>query len=107
LYTARGSKPGSFEVYVRSIPGPGGRHQISENGGTEPRWAGKTSSEILYRNRGSLWSATIATAPEFTVVRRDSLFAMNVPTNQNLAGAAMYDVSPEGNNIVTYWFTGE
>ena len=61
----------------------------------------------MYRNRGSLWSATITTSPEFTVVRRDSLFAMNVPTNQSLAGAAMYDVSRDGKSFVMPWFMGE
>lgn len=105
-YTSRGSGPGTLEVYVRPIPGPGGRHQISDNGGTEPRW-GATSGEMVYRHRGSLWSATITTSPEFAVVRRDSLFAMNVPTNQNLAGLAMYDVSRDGKNFVMPWFTGE
>ena len=30
---------GRDEVYVRPYPGPGGRRQISPNGGTEPLWA--------------------------------------------------------------------
>jgi Tol biopolymer transport system component/tRNA A-37 threonylcarbamoyl transferase component Bud32 len=100
----RGSEAGPQEVYVQALPGPGGRRQISTGGGTEPAW-GATSAELFYRNQGALWSATLVTAPEFTVVRRDSLFAMNVPAGDN--GSTMYDVSPDGKSFAMPWFVGE
>jgi Tol biopolymer transport system component len=31
---------GRREIYVASFPGPGGKWQVSQNGGTEPRWRG-------------------------------------------------------------------
>src|SRR6185369_17264058 len=83
----RNSDAGVQEVYVQALPGPGGRRQISTAGGTEPVW-GATSEELFYRNQGALWSAKIATTPQFTVLRRDSLFAMNVRAG---AAASMYD----------------
>jgi serine/threonine protein kinase len=38
---------GRFEIYVRPFPGPGGKFQISSNGGVQPRW-NKNGKEIFY-----------------------------------------------------------
>jgi tRNA A-37 threonylcarbamoyl transferase component Bud32 len=102
-YSLRGSAAAATEIYVQPLPGPGGRHKISADGGTEPVW-GATSTELFFRKRGWLWSATIATSPEFTVIRRDSLFAMNAPVADF---AAMYDVARDGNSFLMPWFKGE
>jgi serine/threonine-protein kinase len=44
---------GRFEVYVRRFPGPGGRWQVSANGGFEPHWS-KDGRAIYYRQRHEL-----------------------------------------------------
>jgi serine/threonine-protein kinase len=41
-YTA-GSSPSTAEVFIRPFPGPGGRRQISVEGGTNPAWSSKRS----------------------------------------------------------------
>ena len=38
---------GTFEVYVRPFPGPGGKWQISANGGMTPRWSAN-GKELFY-----------------------------------------------------------
>ena len=38
---------GRLEVYVASFPEPGGRWQVSRDGGTEPRWRGD-GKELFY-----------------------------------------------------------
>jgi serine/threonine-protein kinase len=91
------------EIFVQALPGPGVDHRVSMEGGTEPMW-GATSSELFFRNRGQLWSATLATSPTFAVVRRDSMFAMNAATS---TGPTIFDVSPDGNSFVFAQFTGE
>ncbi len=103
-YASRGTSPGSTEVFVRAIPGPGGRYQVTTDGGHEPRW-GASSNELLFRNRGWLWSATLITSPAFEIVKRDSLFAMNVPENQSRR--PNYDVSHDGKYFVMPWFMRE
>ena len=38
---------GREEVYVQPYPGPGGREQISVDGGSEPAWS-KSGKELFY-----------------------------------------------------------
>jgi serine/threonine-protein kinase len=87
---------GRVEVYVRPVPGPGGVHQISTDGGTEPLW-GPGGREVIYRANGRVLSATLATSPEFTVVRRDTLFRDSYTAG---AAYAAYDLSPDGKRFV-------
>ncbi|MCW8985706.1 MAG: hypothetical protein OQK55_10210, partial [Thermoanaerobaculales bacterium] len=41
------NESGDMEIYVTQFPGPGGKWQVSTNGGTEPRWSAD-GSEIFY-----------------------------------------------------------
>jgi serine/threonine protein kinase len=41
------NESGRFEIYVQPFPGPGGKFQISSNGGVQPRW-NKNGKEIFY-----------------------------------------------------------
>jgi serine/threonine-protein kinase len=43
-----GSESGSYEVYVRPFPGPGGKWQISTGGGVLPKWS-RNARELFYR----------------------------------------------------------
>ncbi len=43
----RSNESGRFEVYVRPFPGPGGKWQVSTEGGDFPRWSPK-SNELFY-----------------------------------------------------------
>jgi Tol biopolymer transport system component len=91
------NQSGRMEVYVRAIPpGPPGLHQISTDGGFEPMW-GRGGRELFFRTGAKLLSATLATSPEFVVVRRDTLFedAFRLGTNYG-----NYDVSPDGKSFV-------
>ena len=40
---------GRFEIYVQPYPGPGGKWQISTEGGTEPVW-NPNGRELFYRS---------------------------------------------------------
>jgi Tol biopolymer transport system component len=42
------SESGSYEVYVRPFPGPGGKWQISTEGGYMPKWS-RNGKELFYR----------------------------------------------------------
>ncbi len=46
---------GINEVYVRPFPGPGGKWQISTNGGAAPRWSGD-GKEVYY----NVWNRTMS-----------------------------------------------
>ncbi len=47
-----GSESGSYEVYVRPFPGPGGKWQISTGGGVLPKWS-RNGKELFYRTTDS------------------------------------------------------
>lgn len=86
---------------MRPFPGPGGRIQVSVDGGSEPvfTWDDR---ELIYRedaaSAGRLIAAAIQTAPTFEVTARTPLFDVT-----NYVGAvdhANYDVSPDGRSFV-------
>jgi hypothetical protein len=84
---------GRFEVYVRPYPGPGGRWQVSLNGGTEPVWS-PTGGEIFYRSGDAMMSATVRTQGGFEVGARARLFEGSFDVAGN--GLTNYDVTRDG-----------
>jgi hypothetical protein len=60
--------------------------------------------ELFYRGGTALLSATLATDPELTVVRRDTLFTMNAPSGGVVAA---YDVMPDGVHLVVPQYAGD
>jgi len=88
---------GRNEVVVQPFPGPGGRVQVSVNGGIEPVWS-RDGRRLFYRGDGLLLAATISPGPAFAVVRRDTvltdtyMFAGNPHAN--------YDVMPDGTHFI-------
>ncbi|HLA89800.1 MAG TPA: hypothetical protein VJL28_05190, partial [Gemmatimonadaceae bacterium] len=87
---------GRDEVYVRPIPGPGGRIQISTNAGQAPAWS-PNGRELFYRSPSHVMSATIARDPELSVARREALFPDVYERNPFHVD---YDVFPGGNEFV-------
>ena len=49
---------GQREVYVQPYPGPGGKWQISTNGGQEPVW-NPEGSELFYRSGSRMMAVAI------------------------------------------------
>ena len=92
-----GNESGRNEVYVRPYPGPGGRWQVSLDGGTEPIWS-RTGGEIFYRHVDDMMSATVRTRPSFEVLARTKLFS-----GQFDAGNFRdhnYSVAPDGKSFL-------
>ena len=90
------NESGEFQVYIIPLAGPGGRHQISVDGGAEPVWSGD-GTRLYYRNGEERMVARITTRPEFAVTSRDSLFGGGFGT---WLGHAAYDVSPDGTHLL-------
>jgi dipeptidyl aminopeptidase/acylaminoacyl peptidase len=54
---------GRFQIYVQPFPGPGGKFQISSNGGVQPRW-NKNGKEIFYVSLDSnMMAASVKLSP--------------------------------------------
>jgi serine/threonine protein kinase/Tol biopolymer transport system component len=87
---------GRYEIYVQPYPGPGGKWQISTEGGTEPRWA--HDGEIFYRSGDKMMAVQTTLTPSFSADKPNVLFeGRYVPT---LATKANYDVTPDGKRFL-------
>ena len=71
---------GRYEIYVQPYPGPGGKLQISTEGGTEPVW-NRSGRELFYRNGDKMMAVDIATQPDFAAGKPRMLFEGQVPAD--------------------------
>jgi eukaryotic-like serine/threonine-protein kinase len=110
---------GRYEIYVQPYPGPGGKWQISTEGGTEPMW-NRNGRELFYRSGGKMMVVEITTQPSFAMGRPRTLFEGGQympPTGSYPYPFPNYDVSPDGQrflmitrdskpqiNVVLNWF---
>ena len=90
------NESGRPEIYVEPVPGPGGRRQISSDGGEEPRWV-RNGREILYRNGTRMMSAPVQLQPTLQIGRPVELFDHKFDRGLGVAG---YDVSADGQTLV-------
>ena len=88
---------GRFEVYVQSYPGPGGKWQISTEGGTEPVWT-RNGRELFYRSGDKMMAVDVATQPGFAAGKPRMLF--EGPYEPAQIPVANYDVSPDGQRFL-------
>jgi len=89
---------GRKEIYVQPYPGPGGKWQISTEGGVEPLW-NRNGRELFYRSENKMMSVEIATKPSFSAGPPKKLFE---GAYQLLSGISTpnYDVSPDGQRFL-------
>ncbi len=87
------SDSGVNEVYVRPFPGPGGRLQISNGGGSEPVWS-RSGRELFFRDGNRMMSAALSAAPALTAERPRLLFEGSYLRSDT--GGAGYDVAADG-----------
>jgi len=113
------NESGRYEIYVQPYLGPGGRWQISTEGGTEQVW-NPNGRELFYRNGPKMMAVDIATQPNFAAGKPRVLFQGEQympPTGPYPYPFPNYDVSPDGQrflmitkeskpqlNVVLNWF---
>jgi serine/threonine-protein kinase len=90
---------GRKEIYVRPFPGPGGKMQISTQGGTEPMWA-RNGRELFYRNGDKMMAAAVETKPVFAAAKPKLLFEGHYQAGFSAFDTAYYDVSPDGQRFL-------
>jgi serine/threonine-protein kinase len=88
---------GRNEVYVQPYPGPGGKYQVSTEGGTEPVW-NRNGKELFYRSGDKMMAVGVATQPSFSMGKPRMLF--QGPYAQSPFPAPFYDVSPDGQRFL-------
>jgi eukaryotic-like serine/threonine-protein kinase len=91
------NESGRYEIYVRPFPGPGGKWQISTEGGSEPVWNPK-GHELFYRQGQKMIAVDYSAQPTFSAGKPKLLFeGPYVPTPRSFPD---YDVSPDGQRFL-------
>ena len=101
------AESGQPEVYVRSFPAGGGRWQISDGGGSFPRW-NRNGRELFYRSSRGIMSAVVEASGAGLRTERprkvlEGAFRGGV-AGLTIAGHTMadYDVAPDGNRFIMF-----
>jgi eukaryotic-like serine/threonine-protein kinase len=90
---------GRQEIYVQPYPGPGGKWQISTDGGNEPAW-NRNGRELFYRSGNKMMAVDVTTQPTFSPGKPKVLFeGQYVAVQPGLTGTA-YDVSADGQRFL-------
>ena len=88
---------GRIEIYVRPYPGPGGKWQVSTDGGSEPVWNPK-GRELFFRAANKMMAVDVVTEGTFSAGKLRVLFeGAYVPTPRSFPD---YDVSPDGQRFL-------
>jgi len=96
---------GRFEVYVQPYPGPGGKWQISTEGGTEALWA-RNGRELFYRNGDKMMAVDVNQsrdsngAVSFAAGTPKVLFEGRNEATVGFGFRSNYDVSPDGQRFL-------
>jgi serine/threonine-protein kinase len=98
---------GRWEVYVRPYPGPGGRIQVSNEGGVEPRWKGD-SSELYFRGNDKMIAVSVTRNNGLSFGRPHPLFDdVFVGSSKISPDVHTYDVTPDGSRFVMIEYEDE
>ncbi|HEV2200386.1 MAG TPA: protein kinase [Bryobacteraceae bacterium] len=92
-----------YEIYVAPFPGPGGKRQISTNGGTFPRWR-RDGKEIFYLAPDKRLMAAEVNSKGDTIevgqVRLLGVSTVRAGTGRGQFLGYQYDVSPDGQRFL-------
>ncbi len=92
------NESGRREVYVRPFPGPGGKWQISTQGGVHPAWR-RDGKEIFFLTPGgSMMAADITAGTGIQSGTPKLLFKTHAPESE--ANGACYSVSADGQTFL-------
>jgi len=90
---------GRPEIYVQPFPGPGGKWQISTDGGIEPVW-NRNGRELFYRNRNRMMAVPVTTEPTFSAGHPSMLFEGEYLASPFPATGVTYDVTADGQRFL-------
>ena len=90
---------GRPEIYVRPYPGPGGKTQVSNHGGTEPTWS-SDGREIVYRESDQFLSALFRATPDAVTSVPRQLFAGTFVRASREDDPRGYDLSRDGSLFI-------
>ena len=89
-----------WEVYVVPFPGPGGKYQISTEGGQQPRWR-RDGKELFFLSPDKkLMAVSVKAGASFEFRQPVALFQTRAREALSSEEAFTYDVSPDGQRFL-------
>lgn len=89
------NESGRNEVYVRAFPppssGPGGKSQISNNGGAVPRWS-RAGHELVYQSGDQIMAASYTVKGDMFVAEKPRVWIAKL-------GGTQWDLAPDGKRV--------
>jgi serine/threonine-protein kinase len=106
------TETGRREIYVRPYPGPGGKWQISNDGGTSPRWV-RSGRELFYVSGEKLMSVAVNLNGTFRTTRPRLVLQPFRVLDYDVAGDGQRFATVQGEpmprateiNLVLNWFS--
>ncbi len=87
---------GTSEVYVRSFParalGQGGKWQVSNGGGTTPRWS-RGGHQLMYQSGDRVMTASYTVEGDTFMVENSQVWIARL-------GGTQWDVAPDGKRVI-------
>jgi serine/threonine-protein kinase len=93
---------GHDEIYVQPFPGPGGKIQVSIDGGTEPVWSAD-GHEIFYRDGDKMITVAVTLQPSLHPSKPEVLFEKPYFMGSAYHASVYprsYDVAPDGKRFL-------
>ena len=95
------NESGTNEVYVRPFPPPapgqGSGWQVSNNGGTAPRWS-RSGRELMYQAGDSIMAAGYTVNGDAFVADKPRVWIVALGSSANTPGA--WDLAPDGKRVL-------
>jgi serine/threonine-protein kinase len=96
------NESGKAEVYVRAFPPPssgqGGKWQISNNGGTFPRWS-RGGHELMYQSGDQIMAASYTVKGDAFAAEKPRVWMANLGAALNIETFPMWDLAPDGKRV--------
>jgi serine/threonine protein kinase len=93
------NESGRFEIYVQSFPGGGGKLQVSESGGRQPRWR-RDGKELFYVKGTDVYAVPVTMAGGFSAGRPKRLFEAHPVSGTFERPGHQYTVTPDGQKFI-------
>jgi serine/threonine-protein kinase len=99
------NESGKPQIYVRAMPGPGAKVQVSADGGTDPVWR-RSGGELFYRQGDAMMAVPVGTGDTFTSGRPRELWkgryshGMSSSCGPPGPTSSNYDVTADGQRFL-------
>lgn len=94
------NESGRWEIYVTSFPDARGRWQVSNAGGTQPRWRGDSKELFYLAADGKMMAVPIAAGAKFDAGPPVALFQANARELTATSELVSYDVAKDGQRFL-------